>query len=207
MATTIRIVILLSFLLIVAACQPAATPEQQLRDRLTAEFVDASFGELNLTSSATPEGLKIACQIVLLMDPSEGMLIPPPLAEGIVTSTSNAVQELFPEAIYLNLFVSTWPDIAKYQSPESIDLDGTTLRVGMSKTEIRALLENNEWDVSYSGREQWGLMSRWPRSSKIYFDNGSDEAHAIFLIPVNESASGGGLRVLVANFDFPQKTN
>jgi len=203
---TIRVVVQMSLLLIVAACQPPATPEQQLRDRLTSEFVVASVGELILTSSPAPEGLKIACQIVLLMNPAEGMLIPPPLAEQLAASTLVAVKELFPEAIYLNLFVSTRPDTAKYQSPESIDLDGTTLRLGMSRTELNTALEDSEWSISYEGRDQWGLGARWPRRSMLYFENTSDEAKVVFLIPVSEEPSGGGLRVLVANYDFPPST-
>jgi len=201
---TIRFVLLLSCLSLIAACQPPATPEQQLRDRLTSEFVVASIGDLTLTSSPTPEGLKIACKIVLLMNPAEGMLIPPPLAEQLAASTLDAVKELFPEAIYLNLWVSTRPDTEKYQSPDSIDLDGMTLSLGMSRTDVSTALEDSDWSISHRGVDQWGLMARWPRSSKVYFENSSDVAKVVFLIPVSEKASGGGLSVLVADYNFPQ---
>ncbi len=204
MTTTIRVISLLCFLLGASACQQAATPEQQLRDRLTSEVVDASIGELSLVSSSTPEGLKIACQIDVLMNPAGEMLMPAPLAEKIIAVTSSAVPELFPGAVYLNLLVTTWPDTAKYQSPESIDLDGNTVRMGMSRTEARAVLENSEWTVSHEGLDQWGLSGGWPRRSSIYFDNNSEAAKIVFLIPVQEKASGGGVGSLVADFNFPQ---
>jgi len=204
MTTIIRVISLLCFLLSASACQQAATPDQQVRDRLTSEAGDASIGELSLISSSTPEGLKIACQIDVLMNPAEGMLMPSPLAEKIVAVTSSAVQELFPGAVSLNLFVTTWPDTAKYQSPESIDLDGNTLRMGMSRTEVRAVLEDSDWSVSHDGIDQWGLSGGWPRRSRLYFENNSEAAKVVFLIPVQEKASGGGIDSLVANFNFPQ---
>ena len=200
-----RLIALLLALAVLSGCQEgifaAPTPEEKLRTRLATEFPDVAFDELHLesVSVSTSSGSIVACRITVLMDPAGRMLMQPPLAQGLFDAAKIIAHDIYPEAAAMNLYVSTAPDMAKYQSAQSLDLDGVLLNLGMTRTEVLAAIELSDWSVTPDGQSALKLRSMPLKTSRVYFDGESEDATVIYLVPPSDAPQTGGLDKFVAD--------
>ncbi len=197
-------IVLLLALAVLTGCQEGIfntpTPEEILRTRLETEFPDVAFGKLHLKSvSVSTSNWKVACRITVLMDPAGRMMMQPPLAEGLIDAAKIIAHDIYPEAAAINLFLRTGPDMAKYQSAQSLDLDGVPLNLGMTRPEVLAAIELSDWRVTYTAQDELGLSSMPLKSSHVYFDGESEDATVIYLVPPSNAPNTGGFSSIVAD--------
>jgi len=181
------------------------TAEDQLRAAINPIDESYAVGEIGFSDDDVADSGKAYCQVVILLNPNSGMLLDGDTAQRLVDIISATVIEIYPEATFLNLFISTRPNMDKFQSAETIALDDLTLTLGMNREEIESALEGSEWRVSANMGDYWGIAARWPKSVEVYFESDADDAKVVFFVP-NPSGSGGGLSVISAKMTLPPTT-
>jgi hypothetical protein len=139
------------------------------------------------------------------MAPESGMLMQPATVNYLIDTVPPAVSTIFPEAVHLNLFISTRPDMNEFESASTMELDGLTIKLGMNRDEIKTMLDGSKWSVFSDMHDQWGLTAGWPKTAEVYFENSEDDAKAVFFVP-KFSGSSGGMNVISANMTLHPAT-
>ncbi len=196
-STKLFTVVLLTWNLVGCQQEPeiVLSPADRLRAAITSADDSIAVGGITLRGDTSTDVQKINCRIVVLMSPDSGLLMQPVFAESLIDTVTAAVSSIYPAAVHLNLFISTRPDTDKFQSADTLELDGLILKLGMNRAEIGALLDGSEWRISSEMSDYWGLTAGWPKVAEVYFESKEDDAKTVFFLP-KFNGSGGGMSVI-----------